>query len=268
MSDTKNWWETGYAGAEREAEKGELGYGPTRFWLKPKAERQLVFIDDSPFCFWEHQFKNERERPDWVTCIIKLHNECGGCGAKGVQKAEYVGHLTAIDITGYVDRNKVDHKYELIEFCPKTKVMNKLKSKKDRKGSLIGQLCTITRSDDHAPNTGDDLEFDREVKMEELYKLVTFRGKKICDLIEAASGAGADAARVRKFLCHNFQVPAEGEIPARIPLFNYAVLHAPLEPAALLQAVAGAQSYTSKFGDSGGQKPGGAGVRADEDIPF
>lgn len=271
MSEGTNWWETGYSGAEREAEKRELGGGPTRFWLKPKGERQLVFVDDSPFCFYEHPFKNENDRHDWVTCTAKVHGECAACSAKGVGKAEYTGHLTAIDITGYVDRNKVEHKYELVEFCPKTKVMNKLKVKKERKGSLIGQLCGITRSDEHAPNTGDDFDFDREVKMEELYKLVTYRGKKLCDLIDAANAPGADGAKTRKYLMHHFQVPADGEIPARIPPFNYKELHAPLEPAILRQAIAGAQGQKDGFGapaSSAGPAPGKAGSHADEDIPF
>lgn len=269
MSESTSWFESGYAGAEREAEKRELGNAPSRFWLKPKANRQVVFVDDAPFCFWEHQWKNENDRPEWTTCTIKIHNECPSCGAKGVQKAEYSGHLTAIDITGYKARDGNERKYELIEFCPKTVVMNKLKAKKDRKGSLIGVLCTVDRTNEHAPNTGDDFEFDRDVKMEELYKVVTYKGKKICELIEAANGSGQDAVRARKYLCHNFQVPEKGEIPARIPPFNYAKIHAPLEPAAMRQAIAGAQGYANNSGGlSGGGKSASGGAKADEEVPF
>jgi len=57
MSDAKSWYETGYAGAEREAEKSELGYPPQRIWMKPGSSMEGVFVDGEPVSTSEQGFK-------------------------------------------------------------------------------------------------------------------------------------------------------------------------------------------------------------------
>lgn len=266
MSDGKNWFETGYEGAEREAEKKDLGYGPSTFWLIPQASRELVFVDDIPFCFNKHQWRGQSKRPEFATCISVQGKECAPCSKSN--KAEFTGHLTVVDCTGYTDSKGKVHKFELVEFCPKQKVMNKLKVKKEKKGTFAGMMWNVTRGDEHSPNTGDDFDFVREVKMEELYKLVSYKGKKIKDMIDSANGNGPDAARTRKYLCHHFQVPETGPIPERIPVFNYKSLHEPLDPAVLAQAFASAQNYQGGGFKNSGGSDGGGGAKADEEIPF
>jgi hypothetical protein len=268
---TRSWYETGFTGAEREAEKRELGGGPRRFWLRSGESREGVFIDDNPFCFWEHQYRvADSKEPENTTCIIKIHNECPACNSSTVQKGEYTGHLTFVDCTGYVSKKDgKEHKFELVEFCPKTKVMNRLKAKKEKKGSLIGQLYNVTRTDEHSPNTGDDIEFIREANLDGLYTVVTYKGRLIKDLIATANGSGPEAAKVRKYLAHHFQVPESGPIPERIPCFNYPVLHAPLEPSEMRKAISSAVGFMSKFGPSGGTSASAPnGSKADEDVPF
>lgn len=267
--EKKNWFDTGYGGAERESERRELGYGPKRFWLKPKGRIELVFVDDSPFAFPEHQWKLEgQKQPEFGTCILGVHNECAGCSGKGVQKAEYTGHLTAIDCTGYMDKNGTEHKFELVEFCPKNKVMLKLKNKKERTGSLIAQLFSVFRTDEQSPNTGDDFDLVREVQMPGLYARATYHGKSLKDMIAVANGSGAEAAKVRKYLAHHFDIPAEGAIPEVIPVFNYVNLHAPMAPADFARAIIGAQAYTGgNFGPGPGKTAPATG-KADEDVPF
>lgn len=268
----KSWYETGYNGADREQEKRDLGGQPKRWWLAAGTQKQCVFIDDSPVCFDEHQWKLQDSKfPVFGTCVAKIHTDpCCGCTTKGVQKAEYTGHLTIVDITGYKTREGKEVKYELIEMGPKLKAMNKLKFKKQSKGSLIGQLCTVTRTDENAPNTGDDFEFVREADMAKLYEVVTYRGKLISELIEKANGTSDESKKMRRYLSHHFQLPETGDIPLEIPVFNYQSLHAPMEPAEFRRAVAGAVGYGGGgFGsrDSGGNSGSGS-ASSDDTVPF
>ena len=268
----KSWFEQGYNGVDREQEKRDLGGGPKRWWMPPGVTKELVFVDDAPVCFDEHQWKTEGSKfPAFGTCLSKITQDgCPGCGSKGVQKAEYTGHLTIVDITGYkVKKNgeEVEVKYELLEFAPKLKAMNKLKIKKANKGSMIGQLYAVSRSDENAPNTGDDFDHLREAKMDGLYQVVTYRGKKLCELIDKANGSGDDAKKMRKYLSHHFQLPETGEIPAQIPVLNYQSLHAPMSVADFKRAIAGAVGFGGGGGRNSGSSGSGSGS-ADETVPF
>ena len=269
---TKSWFETGYGGAEREQEKRDLGGQPNRWWMAPGSQKQLVFIDDTPACFDEHQWRTPDSKfPSFGTCTAKISQEpCVGCSTKGVQKADYTGHLTIVDITGYKTKKNEEVKYILMEMGPKLKAMNKLKFKKQSKGSLIGQLYTVTRTDENAPSTGDDFDFVRDADMKKLYEVVMYRGKLLSELIEKANGTSDESRKMRRYLAHHFQIPAEGEIPAEIPVFNYQSLHAPMEAAEFRRAVAGAVGFGGGGNSSGGGPKGsGSGsAESDETVPF
>jgi hypothetical protein len=262
MVTQPSWYETGYEGAEKEQEKKNLGYPPDRWWMRAGETKEMVFIDDTPFCIREHSWRDSNGRWHHETCIAKIAD--GGCpadGATGVQRADYTGHYTIVDITGYVSKDNTEHKHRLVLLPAKTKVLNKFKLKKENRGSLLGQLWTLSRSDKNAPNTGDDLDHVREIKMDGLYGVVTYKGKKIKDLIDKANGTGTDAARTRKYLAHHFQIPEEGPIPEKIPTFNYAVQFAPKDPATLKELIADAKPF--KGGDDSS-----SGSSVDDDVPF
>src|SRR5580698_10302046 len=98
--ENKSWYEHGYEGADREREKRELGTGPKRWRLTAGSAKQGIFIDDSPFSCHEHQWKvADSKFPMFGTCISQISTEvCPGCANKAVQKGEYVGHLTIVDV--------------------------------------------------------------------------------------------------------------------------------------------------------------------------
>lgn len=265
MATQPSWYETGYEGAEKEQEKKNLGYPPDRWWMKPGETKEMVFIDDTPFCIREHSWRDTNDRWHHVTCIAKISEEgCPADGATGVQRADYTGHYTIVDITGYVARDGKEHKHRLVLLPAKTKVLNRFKIKKENRGSLLGQLFTLSRADGNSPNTGDDLDHVREIKMDGLYSVVTYKGKKIKDLIDKANGDGSDAERTRKYLAHHFQIPEEGSIPGKIPVFNYAVQCAPKEPSVLREMVADAKP----FKDSGSSTGSTGSSSSDDDVPF
>lgn len=266
-TNSKSWFEEGYSGVDRETEKRDLGGQPKRWWMRPGDTKQIVFLDDNPVCFEEHQWKvADSKFPNFATCLNKISQEpCPACAPKsGVQKADYTGHLTAVDIDGYKTKDK-EVKFELVEFGPKLRAMQKLKNKKNTKGSLIGQLYTVTRTDENSASTGDDFEHIRAANLEALYPVVTYRGKNLSEMIEKANKGDE---KMRKFLAHHFQLPESGAILEQIPVFNYNSLHAPMDPADFRKAITGAVSYTgSKFGAGGGGATG-SGAASSEDVPF
>lgn len=265
MATQPSWYETGYEGAEKEQERKSLGYPPDRWWLRAGETKEMAFIDDTPFCIREHSWRDNNDRWHHETCIAKISEEgCPADGATGVQRADYTGHYTIVDITGYVTREGKENRTRLVLLPAKTKVLNKFKLKKENRGSLLGSLFTLARADSNAPNTGDDLDFVRELKMDGLYGVVTYKGKLIKDSIDKANGSGPDAERTRKYLAHHFQIPEEGPIPEKIPVFNYAIQCAPKDPATLRELVADVKPWNK---DGGGSSSSSSGSSSD-DVPF
>jgi len=261
-----SWYETGYEGAEREAEKRALGYPPDRWWLRAGETKEIVYADDDPFCVKVHSWRDNDDRWFHETCIQKICDAgCPACGGKGVGRADYTGHYTVVDITGYEDKKGEWHKYRLLLLPAKTKFLGKLKKKKENKGSLLGQLWTLTRADSNTPNTGDDLDHVREINLDGLYPMVTYKGKNLKEMIDRANTGGAEGAKTRQYLAHHFRIPAEGEIPAKIPVFNYPALMAPKEPSQLRELVAGAKPFNSK---GGGSHSSSTGSSSDDEVPF
>jgi hypothetical protein len=259
----KSWYETGYDGAEKEQERRSLGYPPDRFWLKAGSSKEIIFIGDDPFCIKEHGWCDTND--DWhhATCTANINdNGCGACGQTGVSRADYVGHYTIVDVTGYTNKDGVDFKNQLKLFPAKTKVLNKFKLKKENRGSLLGQLWTITRADSNAPNTGDDLDHVREIKADRLLEAVTYKGKSLKEMIEKANGSGSDAEKTRKYLAHHFQIPTDGPIPMKVPQFNYPVLMAPMDYGPLRALVGDAKPFNNKG------KSETSGSSSSDDVPF
>ena len=262
-SQKKAWYETGYDGAEKEADKRSMGYPPDRFWQNAGSSKQIVFVSDDPFCINEHSWCDGEKKWHHATCTAKIDDAgCAACGARGVGRSDYVGHYTIVDITGYKNKEGVDIQYRLMLLPAKTKVLNKFKMKKENRGSLLGQVWTLARADANAPNTGDDLDHVREItNMDGLFSMVTFKGKGIKDMIEKAN-AGNDA-KARKYLAYHFQIPESGPIPMRIPQFNYPELMAPLSFGALKSQIANATPF-----DKSGSSSGGNVSKVETDVPF
>lgn len=262
MGSTASWYETGYEGAEREAEKQSFGRPPDRLWQPAGGTKEIVFVDDNPFCLKEHQWRDTGGDWHWATCIAKISDAgCPACEKATVGRPAYVGYYTLVDVSGYVTRDGEENKYRLILMPAKTKVLNKLKKKKENRGSLLNQLWNLTRADSNTPSTGDDLDHVREISMEGLYSVVTFKGKSLKEMIEKANGTGPDAERGRKYLSHFFQIPEEGEIPARIPTFNYPIILEPIEAKEMRTATANVQPYGGKAGAATSSS-------SSDDVPF
>jgi len=262
MGSTAHWYETGYEGAEREAERQSFGQPPDRLWQPGGNTKEVVFVDDAPFCIREHQWRDSNGRWHWATCIAKISEQgCPACEKKPIGHAAYVGYYTLVDVSGYVTRDGEENKYRMI-LCPaKTKVLNKFKQKKENRGTLTGQLWNLSRADSNTASTGDDLDHVREINLKGLFDVATFKGKPLAEMISKANAPGPEGLRVRKYLSHFFRLPDEGEIPAQLPVFNYPSILAPMESADIRAAAADVQPYGAKTG-------GGGASSGSDDIPF
>lgn len=153
---------------EDAAKNAKATFGPDRFWLKPESSTQIVFVDDEPIRFYEHQvpiYNPKLRRLDyrnWTTCPGE---GCEVCAAG--DETDYVAAWTIVDRTEYTIKNgpnagkKVKDKVKLL--VAKSTVMTKLARRSERarkKGhpGLKGLCFEVTRTTDKSPNTGDDFE--------------------------------------------------------------------------------------------------------------
>lgn len=259
----KSWYDTGYDGAEEEEERRSMGYPPDRWWVPEGDTKEIVYVDDDPFCIHEHTWKDSNDSYHHATCLAKINEDgCPACVAKGVGRADYTGFLTVIDITGYVNKHGEEFKYQLKALPAKTKFLNKMRRKKENRGSLLNQLFTLTRADRNTPRTGDELDHVREIDWAGLYPRVTYKGKSVSEMI---SKVNAGDEKTRKYLAHHFDIPESGDIPEEIPRLNYVNLYAPLPAKELRRLCADAQPF-----NSGGGRGSGAGRTSSDhdDIPF
>jgi hypothetical protein len=259
----KSWYETGYEGAQKEADRKSFGYPPDRLWQKAEASKKIIFIGDDPFCISEHSWCDHESKWHHATCTAKINESgCGACGANGVGAANYTGHYTIIDVDGYTTSKGVEDKYRMMLLPAKTKVLTKFRDKRKIRGALINHLWLLTRSDAMAPNTGDDLDHVRELeKPESVIDYATFKGKSVKEMIEKANGSGHESEKTRKFMSHYFQIPSDGPIPMKVPQFNYPELFKPLEYGELKSLASNAKPFGKDSKKTNSSK-------SDDVIPF
>lgn len=256
------WYNTGYNGVEKEKDRIARGTGPNRFWMKEGTSREVVFLDDEPFCIHEHSFRLNGKWGNTVTCIRESSDSAPCCEKLGPKSRYYVGLYTIVDLTKNTDAKGNSYQYEMKFLPAKLDTLSLIKRKKESKQSLIGARFKITRdSADHA-NVGNDYEFVDTADLDKLFKLATYKGKKIADLYKEAM----EKPEVLKRLEDTFQLSkADGVVLPKLAAFNYFELLKPREPREVRSLVSGAEldsdSSSGSFGSTS-SKP------QDDDIPF
>jgi hypothetical protein len=175
---TKAGWAAGkgYTGLQKDIEDNTREFGPRRFWLKPETSTRIIFLDDDPLRFFEHQVclpdkTGKMSWMNWATCPGE--ETCPLC--KIGDRPTYVGVWAIVDRTQYKDRKGQVHKDELRLFVAKPKVMGKLsrrsetlRTTKGRKEGLAGLVFDVARGDEKTASTGDDFELVGKAKAEAL----------------------------------------------------------------------------------------------------
>jgi len=253
------WLKIGYDGIDAEKERIARLSGPNRFWMKEGTKREIVLIDDEPACVYEHSPKINGSWNNAFTCLKESSDIIPCCEKLGERDRYYCGHYTIVDITEPTDAKNAKYQHEIKLLPTKLKTLSLLRRKKGDRGSLIGCIFNVHRDSKDDPNCGSEFEFQREAKLEGLFPLVTFKGKKLVDLYKEA----AEKPEVMARLKDTFQLTldAEGKIVPKIYSFNYEKILAQKTPQEI-RSMLGSAQVESDGGQEGSKSP------KDDNVPF
>jgi len=284
----KPWYSTGYQGVREERVRIAASGKPRTFWLKPDSSGHLLLLDDKPFVFDAHEYKQGDER-EIVTCHAGIFDEPSCCEILGNTRSlnRYAAY-PAIDLDGYqpTDPKKPRVKNFYTVLLAKVGLASLLEKELADEGSLIGRRIRFSRSTDKSARAGDAVKcVDWVVGSEKvkylderlwgvMYKLAEYKGKSIGSLLREA----AENPEKYEALNHTFDLDAlkdreTGKLMlGRLPLFNFPSIYAPKSPKETRILLAGATSSAFQ-GDKSKDKPdaepqGGGTGRADDTVPF
>ncbi|MGI4990990.1 hypothetical protein ACRXCV_00030 (plasmid) [Halobacteriovorax sp. GFR7] len=141
--------------------------GTYRFYVKHGEERTITFLDgnldangllDIPFIH-EHRVKVNGSYEN-IACT-EPNEACPLCDmAKQSNSQDYgfsafIGYLTVIDHTGYVDNNGVQHADVIRLYAAKRKTIELLTKMAQNSGTLAGMSFKVSRSSDKSAAVGD-----------------------------------------------------------------------------------------------------------------
>jgi len=177
MGENKPWYDKGYD--DLDDYKPEYSNQPRRFWMPKGSTKTIIYIDDNPFRFYEHQLYMNGNWYNWFTCL-KQGAPSTKCmlGEMLDNKAYYVGLYTIIDCSEWIDKQGVKHCNVKKIFAAKVDTMKRLRLKKDVLGkihkidSLVGCKFEVSRVGDKSENVGNNFEFIEKMTMGDIDTLV------------------------------------------------------------------------------------------------
>lgn len=158
---------------------GDFDKTPRRYWMRDGEKRRIMFLDDNPFCFWEHNTKNPvtGKWDRYTICPRKngISDDCPDCDNE--QWPSFIGYFTVVTLDPVEFKSKKDGKTIRLEWTKrlygakagstrKPGVLHKLRRLKDRKDGLVGTIWDVYRDGDMSPSIGNDFEFVERVKPE------------------------------------------------------------------------------------------------------
>jgi hypothetical protein len=270
MTDA-SWYNSGFNGMQREQERLDSQHGPRRFYIPAGQEKEVVFVDDDPFCIYEHNPKIDGNFRNWLTCLSGTPQDPVCCKTLGSKTRYYCGYLTIVDCSVWEDQRGNSHQYEMRLLQAKMKTLKKFRRKKESKGSLVSQLYMAVREDDKSPSCGDEFEHTREVEMTKLFELTCYQGVKLSEMWDEAEAKEDSMKRVLRTFA--VEPDEDGKLPRTIPRFNYFELLKPQDSEELAIALGAAEKSTNDFNDRRPSKSGGGGASnsnatKSDDVPF
>jgi hypothetical protein len=154
---------------EKEIEAKRSSNKVHRFWMPVGKTTRIVFLDDKPPVYEEHNPQINGSWKHWFTCNKMFGEPCSHCEAGTY--AYTAGAYTIIDGTEWVDKKGKTHKNEKKLFVAKIDTLKKLKQISAKRGGLRGCVFEVSRTGDKSPGTGDMFDFEKKLSEEELKKL-------------------------------------------------------------------------------------------------
>jgi hypothetical protein len=261
----KSWYQKGFSTTEYDKERAEQRsrfWPPNRFFLKAGEAKRIVFLDDEPFCFDEHNPTIDGDWRNWLTCLQSTYDDVVCCEKLGAKSRYRTGYYTVVDCSEWTNKNTgVVHQFEVKLFQAKVKTLKNLQVIKEKRGGLAGKMFESRRVDSKSPNVGEMFDFEREVDLEKMFEVANQWGKPLQDLYETASSDDDGAEDLMTELQNRFQLVTteKGKIVQKIFPFNYFKLFAPKSPDAVRELL---QGYTPPSAVDTGR------VGADKSVPF
>lgn len=169
-SGSKPWWMSGSEATEEALVEQERNKRqPLRFWLRADETKEIVFLDDAGFAFYEHNLKINGRWGNHYTCIRGIDARgcplCNHFGSTGAGKRYLVTLRSVIDLTPFDTRDGEHREWSRKVLAAKTRTNKTLERKRKTRGSLIGAKYSVTRTDAKVENCGDDFEFVEEIDL-------------------------------------------------------------------------------------------------------
>jgi hypothetical protein len=165
---------TGYDGVDDAQRQTDLGRKPKRFWLpKPEKgqrvpEREIIFLDENPFCFWEHQpMVNGQKWGNFFPCnqgVWPGDPTCVMCQNRGIDRY-YIGLYTIIDCTEFTIEGKVFSNLRRI-LAAKLESIKLLRQKAITYKGLVGKRFLASRTSERSARIGNVFDYMGDEQLE------------------------------------------------------------------------------------------------------
>lgn len=158
------WFNTGFESTGSAYDYDDGPKGPRRYWMPADTEKRVIFLDDVPTTFWEHNFKHGGNWRNWEPCKFrnKMDDSCAVCDRYPDRKPSFIGMLSVINLTTWQSRDGKEFCYGRELFVAKLGgkdkpgVLKKLERLKKQHGGLTGCIFDIYRSGGKTESVGDE----------------------------------------------------------------------------------------------------------------
>lgn len=175
-----SWFKVGYGAAnEALSDAADGPSGPKRFWLPPQGSARLMFLDDDPVSFWEHNFRVNGKWGNYEPCRRKNKglggSRCIICEAGENNWPYFVGLHTVINMKPWVSKSSGR------EYCytreiyaaklgskEKPGILKRLERLRAAHGRLKGLVIDVYRSGEKTESCGDEFTVVEKVEPAEI----------------------------------------------------------------------------------------------------
>jgi hypothetical protein len=257
-----SWFKTGYESAKEAYEDFGDGDQLRRHWQPPETTNRLLFLEDDPFLFWEHNLKLDGHWKNWFVCPKrnKIEGSCAICDKYEDRYPYFIGMHSVINMTPWTSKKGNVYNFQREIFAArlggkdKPGVLKKLERLKQKHGRLRGLVVDVYRSGAKTESCGDEFEVMEKVSPADIAGLCKDRLTQ--HLVEINKGVDPE------------KVTAMDTLLKRNPWesFNFEEIIKPKSNVELRQLISTAPAEpASSFRDDGG----GSGKDAlDDDIPY
>ncbi len=187
---------------------------PTRLWLPPSNEKEIIFLDGGGSVVYEHSGWNPtKNKPEFYTClskgrggngVVQPKGVCPFCD-KGVLRTESTPY-SVLDCTPWKNKEGKEFNFGRKLLMAKWGVNQKILFRKKMRGSLVGVKYLLVRYGEKSAITGDDFEFVEKIDLSSLEKsgvnVKVFNYDEVFKPIDkesCASLANSDLFKVKEF---------------------------------------------------------------------